>query len=279
MHWREVGASEQARYAVIGDPPDCHLQILALAAGFKSLEVDADFLLLECERDEFVDCIEYLKAVGFKGVSVGNPHKPVAAKLATQFFIAKHSLGVANTLSLESSVFAQNTEVPAFQKLIKDVPPGTALVLGSGRAARSAIMGLFDTGWQVKLWNRNLQRSMPLVSLFLRYGKIVPVTHPDPSGCSMIVNATPIGRKAGEQPPVIWRYARPKTTLVDYGYRTVPTEFLRAGQRMGFKTVDGRELLVEQAGFAVEWWLQQPCPREPMLEAIGFKRPMAIPAV
>ena len=274
-----MGPGERTRYAVIGEPPDFELQAAAFAAAFRALEVDADVIPLECARDEFVDCVEHLNAIGFRGVSVGNPHKPVAAKLATQFFIVKHSLGVANALSLGPSIFAQNTEVPGFQNLIADVQPGTALVCGSGRAARSAIMGLFDAGWQVKLWNRNLLRSKPLVTLFLRYGNITPVTQADPTGCSMIVNATPIGRKAGEQPPIIWRYARPKTTLVDYVYRSVPTEFLRTGSRMGFKTVDGRELLVEQAAFAVEWWLQKPCPRDPMLAAVGYKKPLAAPAV
>jgi shikimate 5-dehydrogenase len=214
-----------------------------------------------------------LNAHKFKGISVGNPHKPVAAKLAMQFFIVKHSLGVANALQLGDNIFAQNTEVPGFRRLINDIPPATALVLGSGRAARSAIMGLFEAGWQVKLWNRNLLRSKPMVSLFLRYGKIETAHLADPSGCTLIVNATTVGRKAGEQPPIEWRFSRPRTTVVDFVYRNVATEFLRSGVRLGFKTVDGRELLVEQAAFTIEWWLQKPCPREPMLAAINYHKP------
>ena len=275
MHWREVGPSEGARmrFAVIGDPPDSELLTTVLRSAFIALQIDAEVLLLECEREAFPDCVTHLNANRFKGISVGNPHKPVAAKLATQFFIVKHALGVANALTLGDNIFAQNTEVPGFRRLIADVPPATALVMGSGRAARSAVMGLFESGWQVKLWNRNLLRSKPLVSLFLRYGNIETAHTADPTGCTLIVNATTVGRKAGEEPPIMWKYARPKTTIVDFVYRTVATEFLRSGARLGFNTIDGKELLVEQAAFAVEWWLQKSCPREPMLAAINFHKP------
>ena len=276
MHWREVGPATDGRmrFAVVGEPPDSELLATVFVAGFKGLDVDAEVLLLECEREQFPDCVSHLNELKFKGISVGNPHKPVAAKLATQFFIVKHALGVANALTLGENIFAQNTEVPGFRRLIGNVPPSTALVMGSGRAARSAVMGLFESGWQVKLWNRNLLRSRPLVSLFLRYGKIETAPTADPTGCSLIVNATTVGRKAGEQPPIIWKHARPKTTLVDFVYRSVATEFLRSGARMGFNTIDGKELLVEQAAYAIEWWLQKPCPREPMLAAINFHKPV-----
>src|SRR5579885_1400916 len=132
------------RIAVIGEAPDCELETRVLAAAFKALDVDTEVVWVDCEREEFPDCVAHLNGLKFKGISVGNPHKPVAAKLATQFFIVKHALGVANALTLGQNIFAQNTEVPGFRQAISDIPPATALVLGSGRAARSAIMGLFE---------------------------------------------------------------------------------------------------------------------------------------
>jgi len=275
MHWSEVARSGDGRlrFAVVGEPPDSEILTKVFDAGFNALGVGAETILLDCEREQFPDCVAHLNGCKFQGISVGNPHKPVAAKLATQFFIVKHALGVANALSLGENVFAQNTEVPGFRRAIADVTPATALVMGSGRAARSAVMGLFESGWQVKLWNRNLLRSKPLVSLFLRYGQIETAHTADPSGCTLIVNATPVGRKAGEEPPIIWKHARPKTTIVDFVYRAVATEFIRSGARFGFKTIDGKELLVEQAAYAIEWWLQKQCPREPLLAAINFHKP------
>lgn len=279
MHWSEVGPGvpNRTRVAVLGEPPDSETMAAALGAAMRVGVPDSEILPLDCQLDELPDCLAHLTVRGVLGVSVGNPHKPMAAKLASKFYIVKHSLGVANALTLGEHIYAQNTEVPAFQSHIAALDPATALVLGSGRAARSAVMGLVDCGWKVKLWNRNLLRSKPLVSLFARYGPVETVSTADPSGCSLIVNATSLGRKAGEQPPVIWSHAKPRTTAVDYVYRNVATEFLRSASRLGFRTVDGRELLAEQAALAMEWWFQKPVDRQPLLEAVGYRNPTPAP--
>lgn len=274
MHWRDAQPSttKRMRLAVIGEGPDSDLLPVVLAAGFRSNDTECEIDRLDCTMEEFADCVTHLRTVGYKAISVGNPHKPVAAKLAKDFFVVQHALGVANALSLGANVYAQNTEVPAFARLIGDLKPGSALVMGSGRAARSAVMGLFDKGWHVRLWNRSIVRTKPFVSLFVRYGKVEASPQADPSGCGLIVNATALGRRAGEQPPVLWNHARPNTTAIDFVFRNVSTEFLRSASRQGFKTIDGRELLVEQAAVAVEWWVGKPADRQPMLEAAGIHK-------
>ena len=51
MHWREAGPGEKMRYAVIGEPPDFELQAVAFAAAFRAMDVDAEFIPLECARE------------------------------------------------------------------------------------------------------------------------------------------------------------------------------------------------------------------------------------
>lgn len=274
MDWHELAPDHQGRLriAVVGAGADTTLIPGVLTAALKEMGLPSQVVSLEAEPEEFDGCINRLRDCGFKGVSVGNPHKPMAAKLASEFFLVKHSLGVANALTLGSRITAQNTEVPAFQHLIADYDPSTALVMGSGRAARSVVMGLFEAGWRVRLWNRNALRSRPFLTLFQRYGKIEMATQADPTGCAMIVNATPLGAAAGEQPPVKWTHARPHSLAVDLVFRGVATEFLRAAMQRGFKTMDGRELVVEQAALALEWWTGKKAPREPMRGAAGLVR-------
>lgn len=274
MHWSESGAGTEGRFrlAVLGEGTDVELNTDALRMGLRAVQREAEVQPLDCAPDEFKSCIEHLTAKGFNGVCVCNPFKAEAAKLATQFFIVKRAMGVANALKLGTYISAQNTEVEAFNAKIRDLKPGTGLVMGSGRAARSAVMSLFECGWRVKVWNRNVIRSKPFVIAFETYGKVELASSPDPAGCSLIVNATPIGVRAGEQPPVKWASATPRSTAIDFVYRRVATEFLRSAAARGFKTVDGRDLLVEQAAIALEWWVEQPVPREPMLEAVGLRR-------
>ncbi|HWA82338.1 MAG TPA: hypothetical protein VG820_02820 [Fimbriimonadaceae bacterium] len=273
MHWSEIEtvAEGQFRLAVLGDGSDADLTGKALRAALEQARPNGEVVGVECGPEEFSRCIERLIELGFQGASISNPFKPEAAKLAKQFFIVRHGLGVANALKLGRDIYAQNTEVPAFTSKIKDLKPGLALVMGSGRAARSAVMSLFECGWRIRVWNRNIIRSRPLAVAFETYGKVDLCSQPDPFGCSLIVNATPLGAKAGEQPPVKWTNSVPKTTAIDFVYRTVATEYLRSASQRGFKTVDGKELLVEQAALALEWWLGEAVPREPMLDAVGVR--------
>ncbi len=270
--WQNIEGSETRRIAVIGDAAENELDLAVSTAGCLAVQLHVEFVGLQCSTEEFRPCIESLGMAGFLGAAINNPHKADAAKLALEYFRMRGSLGVANALKLGPPIVAQNTEVPAFDAQIADIPSGTALVMGSGRAARSALQSLCERGWKVRLWNRNVIRSKPLIAFFEYYGRVEPVSRPDPTGCSLIVNATPVGAKAGEQPPVLWEFAKPRTRCLDFVYRRVQTEFLRKASSLGFGIVDGRELLVERSALALEWWLGTEIPRDPMRLAVGLKR-------
>jgi shikimate dehydrogenase len=274
MNWQDVAADGQAhlRIAVVSANADSSPIPNILRAPLKEMQLTAQVVALEPSPDEFGSCISHLTEAGFSAVSVGNPFKPLAAKLANKFFLVKHSMGLANALTLGPEIYAQNTEVSGFMRLIADREPATALVMGAGQGARSVIAALFESGWQVRLWNRNALRARPLLTLFQRYGKIELLPQPDPSGCSLVVNATPLGVKAGEHPPLLWTKCRPHTVACDLVFRSVPTEFLRQAALRGFTTIDGKELLSEQAALALEWWTGKPVPREPIRIAAGLKR-------
>lgn len=274
QRWQDIRPSDGdvLRLAVVGEGVNTSLAPDMISAALKEMDIKAECPWLDVKPEEFDECLAHLEACGFRGVSVGNPHKVNAARAAQRFFVVRHSLGVANALIFENGIFAQNTEVPGFVQTLKDIPPGKALVLGSGGAARSVVLGLLELGWQVHVWNRNVTKSRIFVTLFKRYGDTVKMeTRPDPSGCSLVINATPLGVRIGEQPPLLWTYVRPKTVVCDLVYRRVATEFVRNASMKGLRTIDGRELLVEQAALAIEWWTNREVPRAPMRAAVGLR--------
>lgn len=273
-NWNEatILSGKRIRLAVLGDGSDAELTATAFEGALAAMKIGGQVSLLACRPEEFKQCVAHLTALGFDGAGISNPFKAEAAHLAPQFFVVRQGLGVANAIKLGKEIYAQNTEVTAFADKIKPLKPGMALVMGSGRAARSAAMALFECGWRIKVWNRNVIRSRPFAVAFETYGKVELASTADPAGCSLIVNATPLGAKAGEMPPVKWNTAGPRTSVIDFVYRGVATEFLRSASKLGFKTVDGRELLVDQARLALEWFLGEPVPPEPMFEAIGFRK-------
>jgi len=263
------------RLAVVG-PPEADLSLYPAVcnAAFRAMGIPGEVVPISLEKESFDPCIRHLQEIKFRGAAVAHPYKVDAARIAERFWIARFALGVANTLLFEGgSIFAQNTEVPAIMEALKGIEPGRALIMGTGHAARSVVAALLQAGWQTRVWNRNANKSKVLMTLLQRYGTIELAHEPDPSGCKLIVNATPLGAKPGEIPPVIWNRVLPKTTFCDLVFRKIPTEMLRTASVRGLKTIDGRELFVEQCAIALEWWSGKQVPRAPMNAAAGIKTP------
>lgn len=271
--WRELQRDDEEglRFAVIGAAAPASPLVPMLRAAFKAVETPARVEPLEPSEEDFEDCVGHLAQIGFHGASILNPHKVHAARIAERFWVVRHSLGVANALKFEGGIFAQNTEVPGVAQCLSKVPPGTALVLGAGHGARSVVLALLEANWKVRAWNRNAMKTRLLRTLLARYGEIDLVTQPDPSGCTLVVNTTPVGVKIGEQPPLRWEFVRRGTTFCDLVHRHIPTDFLRNASNRGLPTIDGRELVVEQAAEALEWWLGGTAPRAEMRKAIGLQ--------
>lgn len=274
MNWSELKPTSDTvlRIAVIGKDLSDSLLPHIMTAGCASLGKPYEVVTLNILHEEFEPCVNQLVQCGFRGAAIAPPHKAIAAKMALRFFTVKHSMGVANTLGFESEgIFAQNTEVLAIQELTSQIPTGTALLLGGGSGARSVAVALLESGWRLKVWNRNGMRARLMQSTLARYGKIEILANAEPIGCSLVVNATALGSRAGEKPPVNWHVAKPRTTVFDLVYRRVPTDLLREATMRGFSTIDGRQLVVEKTAQSLEWWTGEQVNRTMMYQAAGLR--------
>lgn len=273
MDWRKLARREglDLRIAIVdsdleGLPFEDLFTVSAREMGLK-----VEILSIKVQSTDFRECVGHLAGIGVAGVCVGSSLRADAAQLAERFFESQQAIGSANALHLAGGVWGRNTEVSAVERILADVPPSTALVLGTGHAARSVVAALLQSGWKVRLWNRNATRSKPLKAMMLRWGEVRMEANADPAGCRLIVNATPLGKRSGEQPPVVWAHAARGSVALDLVYRRVATEFLREAARLGFRTIDGRELLAEQAAEAMEWWIGREVPRGPIRKALGLR--------
>jgi shikimate dehydrogenase len=260
------------KLAVIGDQLEDSLLPAVLRAGLSGLGIDGEVKVVEVAEEEFEAAVHALQEAGYLGAAIAPPHKVAAARLAHRFSTVRHALGHASVLKFENGIWGQNNEVPAIQDLVQHLEPGTALVMGAGAGARVAAVALLDLGWRVRVWNRNGMRSRLLQTTLKAFGEIEVLPSANPTGCSLIVNATTLGKRAGEKPPVDWTFIRRGTTVMDLVYRRVPTELLRDAQLRGLPTIDGRQIVVEKAALSLEWWLGQPVDRAPMNLAASLNR-------
>ena len=197
--------------------------------------------------------ISELKSSGSVGTLVFGTLRSEAARLAYRYSGVRHSAGSANVLLFKDETYGHNSEVPGFMHPIANAAPGTALILGTGIGARTAAMGLLLAGWKVRVWNRNRSKSKMLISALQTIGDIDALAFPDPGHADLIVNATPLGKKAGECPPLDWVRVKRGATVYDLVYRSVPTEFLRQAANRGLPTIDGRESLIAGLALGMEW--------------------------
>lgn len=177
-----------------------------------------------------------------RGASVTVPFKEEAAALAG-------APGEAcNTLLLGGGgpVASANTDREALLAAIPEAPEeGTALVLGAGGLARSAVEALVARGWRVDVAARTASRAAALaVSCGAR-----AVASPTAAGAAyaVVVNATPLGLDASDPLPCPGTLLGPGVLAVDAPYRPGGTAFARLALRRGARLVDGFALLLAQA--------------------------------
>lgn len=255
---------------VVGDPVEHSLSPRMHEAALRSVGIEGRYLAIRVPQAEFEDAIAHLAACRFLGLNVTIPLKVAAAEIATTDDPIVEDIHVANCLLMVDEVRCRNFDVPGFLSPISYLSPNAALILGAGGAAASAAYALLKSGWDVAIWNRSPSTGTSLCAALAPFGRVEFRAEPNPEGCSLVVNSTPLGLKPGDCPPLQWSALAPNATVYDLAYRAEPTDLLAEAARRGFATVDGREMLVEQGALAFEWWLDRPAPREVMRQSIGL---------
>lgn len=255
--------------ALLGDPVSHSLSPRMQRAALSEIWPNRRFSYsaIRVLSEEFESKVHHLQKNHYTGCNVTLPHKAAAAHLAIPDDKYTKALQIANTLKfVDGRILARNTDVPGFLAPIKSHKPGRALVLGAGGAALAAIFALSKSGWEVVAWNRNSFRLVELQRLV----KFKPIADPNPDKCKLVVNATSLGLKKGELPPLMWSNFEKDATLYDLAYQKGSTDFIKRAQQEGKKTIDGREMLVEQGALSLEWWTGLSVPRETMRLAVGL---------
>ncbi len=224
----------------------------------------------------FDETVRALPASGFRGINVTIPHKAAGLALATDATARARAIGAANTLLFgdQGSILAENSDAVGMLvplRALLDLRGATALVLGAGGSARSAVWGLLDAGAaEVRVWNRSPQRARALADDFgaLAVGDIAADGEVD-----VLVNCTSVGLRDEDELGALQLSVgqlRRHRAIVDFVYHAGGTPLTRAAQAAGVPCVDGLEILVAQASVGFELWTGVPAPLEAMRAAVGL---------
>jgi shikimate dehydrogenase len=242
-------------------------------AAFAELGLEGfSYQLLPVPPELFEETVRALPAAGFVGANVTLPHKQAALALADEASPAALAIGAANTLSFaaDGRIYAENTDAPA---LIASLPlaaaGASAVVLGAGGTARSAIWALRAAGAAVAVWNRTPERARELAAT-LGVSAVDRVQSAD-----LLCNCTTVGLGPSWAAPkdILQSLALDTDLLstyacvVDFVYGGRASSLLAIARGLGVRTVDGLTILCEQGALSFELWTGLSAPRSVMARA------------
>ena len=260
---------------VLGWPLEYTLSPALHSAAFRHMRMDWIYLSWPVPPESLAPAVAGLRALGALGANVTMPHKETIIEHLDEISGDARSVGAVNTVQrIGDSLVGHNTDVDGFREFLSgdagvDVSGASALVLGSGGAARAVVKGLDDLGVEkISIAARDAERGAKLVDLASR--NIAAVSSWDDAGSlaggsDIIVNATPLGTRDGDPLPAVeWG---PQHVVVDLVYDPPSTELVERARAGGARAWGGVGMLVRQAASSFQIWTGQDPPIETMSAA------------
>ncbi len=250
--WPSSGPRHSTRIlGVVGRPVGHSLSPLVQGAGLRALGLDAVYVAFE--PADLANFLALAKELGVHGLSVTMPFKAEAAQLAKERDASVEACGAANTLVwIGDGWSATNTDATAVRTCVgrslctqdRKLAGTTAIVIGTGGAARAALYGL--RGAELIVAGRDAQKTASLARAFgaraCEPAQIATIAH------DVLVHTTPLGSKLHPDIcPIAPDALRKGSIVLDAVYRPADTPLLRAARAAGAVAIPGADWFLEQA--------------------------------
>jgi shikimate dehydrogenase len=279
------------KFALIGHPVSHSLSPVIHQAAYRELGVEHEYGLIDVATEAEVDAVvARLRAGELAGINVTIPWKRRAYAAADLRSPLTERLQVANVLATTAGkLVAHNTDVLALEaELGRLARASRAVVLGSGGATPAVVAACRAAGNEevfvtARRYHPGARESWPAAAELTQLGARL-VAWPESSAaakaefeaicaaCGLVVQCTSAGMDGADSGEPIarlvpWSRLSADALAYDLIYAPLETPFLRVAREAGRRTAHGLQMLVGQAALAIEVWLGQRPPLEPLLEA------------
>jgi shikimate dehydrogenase len=250
-----TGAAKVA--AIVGQPVRHSLSPFLHNAWLRDLKLDGVYAAFG-PKDEhaFERLILSCRSNGISGLNVTAPFKEQALALADTAADSARACGSANLLTFDADgyVHAQSTDgyglIRAFDLQAPgcDLSAGPVVIMGAGGASRAAVAAMLDAGApEIRIVNRTIARAEELVFAFqgLTSQRVTAFELTDVARA--FSEAVAVINAASGGPLPLFDALPDHATVMDMTYRPLKTNWLKAAEMRGLKTVDGLNMLIEQA--------------------------------
>lgn len=226
---------------------------------YKALGLEATYSLYEIQPEMLKDAVQGIKALSISGVNVTIPYKVKVMSYLDNITDEAHRIGAINTIRNRGNMLEGfNTDYIGFGRMLRKnsivTKKKTAVVLGTGGAAKSVVTYLEDNGvYEIYIISRNPNQ----IDTFDRskyrivdYTSLKSLKHAD-----LLINCTPCGMYPKiDCSPIDEKDITKFNAVIDLIYNPSNTLLMKHAKDNNITTVNGLYMLVAQAAASVEIW-------------------------
>jgi shikimate dehydrogenase len=265
-------------FGVIGHPIAHSLSPAMHTAALRAMRCDAFYAPFEVPPRFLRPMLQALTLAGIEGLNVTVPLKEAVLPLLDRLDPSAKAAGAVNTIAIRGRrLTGYNTDGIGFIRALRELGwtpgPVKALVLGAGGAARAVAWELSrNAGSELTIANRRLERARRLARWLGRRRPRIRVRatmlrQVELEGIELLVNATTLGMRPGDPPPVDPSGLRRQVLVYDLVYHR-PTVLVQTAQHRGCVASGGRSMLLYQGAESLRLWTGRQPPLEVMRRAL-----------
>jgi len=198
-----------------------------------------------------------------RGMVLSIPHKTAAASIVDRCSKGAQVANAVNAIrrnesgELEGELFDGLGFVKSMDRYAMEYRGKSVFLVGAGGAA-SAIAAALSEGAvaEIGLYDPETSKARQLAqSIQKQYGVPVSVKDSnDPAGFEVVVNASPLGLKAGDPLPVPTDRLEPRAQVCDILMKNQPTPLLKAAMGQGMTVLPGFDMLILQTPLFLDFF-------------------------
>lgn len=249
---------------------------------FEYLDFNYIYLPFPVEENNLKGALKALPALGIVGVNVTLPYKEKVLEYLDEVTEEAELTGAVNTILVrDNRLIGYNTDGEGFVISLKkgtgiDSKGKRVVIIGAGGAGRAVSIQLAKEGVKkIALFDIVFDKAQDLASHIEENISNVEVTALREEGlekeireADILINATPVGIKPDDPPPIDPKLLHPNLLVYDLIYNPPKTRLLSEAEEIGAKTLNGMGMLLYQGALAFTIWTSREAPIEVMARAL-----------
>lgn len=270
-------------YAILGDPISHSMSPVMYNAVFKYYNLDKIFIALRTNKEKLKIAIDMVINFNIGGLSVTMPLKEHILKYLDNLSKDAQIIESVNCVTNNNGFLTgYNTDGKGFISSIGNYfdKINKIFIFGAGGLSKAIIYQLLlYKRFELFVTNRHISRALHLIekynNLFIKSKvSVIPWNshniHEAICESDLIINATSLGMKnVGDISLLIpWNRIKKEAIIYETVYNPLNTYLIKRAEKGNFKTINGVDLLINQAVLAYEIWVGEKPPIKVIREAI-----------